>query len=266
MGRTLTDSDQTPSLGLGPRPVTFYYEGSVQPDAVPLTLDYEPQIMRREAADSPDAEYRITVFMGRVRIRVRTDKFNASVADALFTPAWNLAQSFLSTYGFIRAIPYTVTIERMIAPDGKVLALALDDRSVARTHGFVDADLQALSDLTMLDMRTSMVVNDLLMTIGRLDYSPIACGRVADSLARLIAPDDERAAQWAALRAALRVDEAFVRSLSDVSKASRHGDRIEVPAVVNNATAHRAWKLVGRYLRLKLDGYLAPEKFPILKG
>jgi hypothetical protein len=133
-------------------------------------------------------------------------------------------------------------------------------------HDFTDDDLEVLSDICLVDLKCGLVLSDILMTLGRAHYSPTACGRVADSLARLISPDASRTEQWSDLRRKLRVDEAYVRSLSEVSKASRHGDRVEVDAATNQETAHRAWALVGRYLRYRLHGKLDPDSYPLLEG
>jgi hypothetical protein len=251
-----------------PKPdyVTYYYEGSISPDVIPLTLEYEPEVVRKDCSFAPDAEFKVSVFVGRVRVKVVTARYDDEVADALFFAAWSIAESYVATAGFIRAIPYSVSMERLVAPDGRIRQLALGDRSLAARHDFDDGDLERLADAVVPSLPASLAISDLLMTLGKLDYSPIACGRVADSIARLLAPDENRSKQWYALRTALRVDEAFVRSLSDVSKASRHGDRVEIPAEINNQTAHRAWALLGRYLRYVLDGPLDPVRYPIIEG
>ena len=245
---------------------TLIYEGKIEPDVVPLTLDYRPRIRRQETEDAPEAEFEVTVFVGRVRVRVTTRAIDETTPHNLYFPAWDIARTYIETAGFIRAIPYSVVLDRVILPDGASQQFAFGDRSLAATHDFDDDDLEALSDLTLIDLKSGLALSDVLMTLGRAHYSPIACGRVADSIARLISPTDNRAQQWVNLRNALRVDEAYVRSLSEVSKASRHGDRIEVSAATNNETAHRAWTLLGRYLRFRIEGKLDPERYPKLSG
>ncbi|MBX3564405.1 MAG: hypothetical protein KF730_07490 [Sphingomonas sp.] len=246
---------------------TLIYEGKIEPDVVPLTLDYRPRIKRQEIEGGPTAEFAVTVFVGRVRVHVTADiEVSEQLATDLYFPAWDVARTFVEAAGFIRAIPYTVNLDRVIFPDGETKQFAFGDRSLADTHDFSDGDLEALSDISLIDLKCGLAMSDVLMTLGRAHYSPIACGRVADSIARLIAPAASRTAQWEKLRAALHVDEKFVRSLSEVSKSSRHGDRVEVDATTNRETAHRAWTLFGRYLRYRLNGELDPGHYPLLKG
>jgi hypothetical protein len=245
---------------------TLIYEGKIEPEAVPLTLDYRPKLIRQETETAPEAEFEVTVFVGRVRVRVITSVADEEVAGDLYFAAWDVARTFVETAGFIKGIPYSVSLDRVILPNGKVRSYVFGDRSLAAMHDFTDDDLEAISDITLADLKYGLLLSDILMTLGKAHYSPTACGRVADSVARLISPDADRAEQWNNLRRKLRVDEAYIRSLSEVSKASRHGDRIEVDAVTNQKTAHRAWELVGRYLRYRLNGELDPEYYPLLEG
>jgi hypothetical protein len=245
---------------------TLIYEGKIEPEAAPLTIEYRPRLRRQETETAPEAEFEVTVFVGRIRVQVTTSLVDEKVANDLFFPAWDIARIFVETAGFIKGVPYSVSLERVILPDGGVRGFVFGDQSLAAMHDFTDDDLEALSDISLIDLRCGLVLSDVLMTLGKAHYSPTACGRVADSLARLISPDADRPEQWRVLREKLRVDEAFVRSLSDVSKASRHGDRIEVDSATNQETAHRAWALVGRYLRYRLNGQLPPERYPLLEG
>ncbi len=245
---------------------TLIYEGKIEPEAAPLTLDYRPMLMRQATETTPEAEFEVSVFVGRVRVHVVTSVADEKVAEDLYFAAWDVARTFVEAAGFIKAIPYSVSLDRVILPNGEVRSYVFGDRSLAAMHDFTDDDLEAISDLTLVDLKHGLVLSDILMTLGKAHYSPTACGRVADSVARLISPNAGRAAQWNNLRQKLRVDEAYVRSLSDVSKASRHGDRIEVDAGTNQKTAHRAWALVGRYLRYRLKGELDPERYPLLEG
>lgn len=245
---------------------TLIYEGKIEPEAAPLTLDYCPKLLRQETETTPEAVYEVTVFVGRVRIRVSTSVVDEEVANDLYFAAFDIARTFVETAGFIKGIPYSVSLDRVILPNGEVRGFVFGDRSLAAMHDFTDDDLEVLSDISLVDLKCGLMLSDLLMMLGKAHYSPIACGRVADSIARLISPDVSRTKQWTNLRQKLRVDEAYVRSLSEVSKASRHGDRVEVDAATNQETAHRAWALVGRYLRYRLNGDLNPDQYPMLEG
>ena len=242
----------------------FIFEGSVLPDALPLTLDYRPTIIRRDAEESPDAEFEVTVFAGRFQTKVSVPVVTEDVILDLYAPAWTVTEGLVHSAGFLAGIPYNVTIERVLLKDGQVSQFQLADRSLARAHGLAAESLEKLADLAMLDLRIKLLLSDALKMLGVSDYAPIACGRIADGVARLIAPDSKEVARWQQTRETLRVDETFLRSLTDVSKAARHADRAYVPGDINQLTAHRAWTLIGRFLQFRLEGPLDPETYPIL--
>lgn len=243
---------------------TFIFEGSVHPDALPLTLDYRPKIIRREAAESPDAEFEVKVFVGKFQTKVSVPMVTEEVIYALYTPAWTVTEGLVHAAGFLAGIPYTATIERVLLSDGQVMQFQLADRSLAHAHGLTADTLEKLADLALLDLHIKLLLSDALKMLGVGDYSPIACGRIADGVARLIAPDLKDGARWKKTRETLRVDETFLRSLTDVSKAARHADRELVPGHLNQATAHRAWALLGRFLQFSLEGPLDADAYPIL--
>lgn len=245
---------------------TFIFEGSVLPDNIPLTIDHTPVVQRRDASASPDAEFKVTVFSGRFQTRVSTEFVDEAAIEALYLPAWSLTQALVHSAGLISGVPYSATIERVLLGDGTVMQYRLGDSSLAKSHGLDQRDLEAIAELAMADMRVRLLLSDALMMLGVTDYSPIACGRVADAVARLITSDTNNARRWATVRAQLRVDEDFLRSLTEVSKAARHADRIEVSAAENRMTAHRAWALVGRCLHIILRGPLDEAFFPLLTG
>jgi hypothetical protein len=181
-------------------------------------------------------------------------------------PAWDLARALVDTAGFIRAIPYEVFLEQAELPNGEIMPLALGDRRLAATHSFADEDVEELADIFLLDLPAALALSDLLMTLGKTHYSPIACGRVVESIARLITPEGTKKQSWERLNSRLRVDESYVRLLSHTSTGPRHGDRQFVDASTNREIALRAWTLMDRYLHFRLNGHLDPSEHPILMG
>jgi len=245
---------------------SFHFEGVVLPDIRPLSIDYRPSISRTESEGDPEAIFETSVVDGTVRVDVSTATVSKEIVHQLFMPAWDLARSLVETAGYIEGVPYLVSIDRAVLPDGEVMPLMLCDRKLAATHNFDQSDIPQLADIFLLDLRASLALSDLLMMLGKSHYSPIACGRVADSIARLMSPSENRAAAWGYLRSELRADEPFVQLLSKTSAASRHGDRQYISADITSEIARRAWTLMYRYLRWRVDGRLNAQEFPLLRG
>lgn len=58
---------------------TLIYEGKIEPEAAPLTLDYRPKFLRQETETAPEAEYEVTVCQSEFK----TDPLSASNIDPL---------------------------------------------------------------------------------------------------------------------------------------------------------------------------------------
>jgi hypothetical protein len=108
-------------------------------------------------------------------------------------------------------------------------------------------------------------MSDLVLALDKTHYAPISYGRVTDSIARLVAPSLSGSAMWEKTRKELRVSEAFLKKLTDISKGPRHGDRTPVSIAENLQLSEMAWRLMERYLQYRLSNSLLDEQdFPQL--
>ncbi|WP_370211541.1 hypothetical protein [Roseovarius sp.] len=104
-------------------------------------------------------------------------------------------------------------------------------------------------------------MSDLLFMLSKPHYASISCGRVAESIARLVAPSEKPKSMWKITRDELKVSEGFLRQLTEVSTDPRHGKRTPVSADSNRQLSEMCWKLMERYLhyRLRDEAYPADE-------
>ena len=101
--------------------------------------------------------------------------------------------------------------------------------------------------------------------LSKTHYAPISYGRVAESIARLVAPSEKSKSMWSTTRNELKVSEGFLRQLTDASTDPRHGTRTPVSAASNRRLSEMSWRLMDRYLHYRLkNGELADDKFPML--
>lgn len=245
--------------------VEFSYLGSISPETPRLTIDDHPVVLS-DVLDGNPAHMTVLIDGARFEVRVSLAEFNEQVWEGLYGPASDLVRTLAEATGFVRGIPYSTTIDTVVRPDGTQRPVILGDRQLAALGSFSEEDIRRIAQLTLEDFPLALALSDLLMVLAKTHYSPIACGRVADGLARLIAPDEKPKQAWSSLHATLRVDDAYVRLLSEHSKASRHGDREYVPGDITQELARRAWMLMDRYLRFRLDGALDPDVYPVLSG
>lgn len=112
------------------------------------------------------------------------------------------------------------------------------------------------------------VLRDL---IGALepDMMTINCARAMDGIRNLIAdPGVREKVAWEQMRAKLRIDEAYLKYVSELSKDHRHARYVPMFLEDTVPIIRRAWTVMDRYLHFILRGGVDPlpeDEFPLLK-
>lgn len=245
---------------------SFSFYGRVLPDHVPLSVDYKPKFMRVPSTqDEPACIIEVGISHGKCEITVELETYTDRRAMALFQAAWDAAQRLADTAGFIDAVPYTVVIDGIQKADGSEFPLALGDPHLRNLNSFSRADTEAIADLLINDFAFGQAMSDLVGILSKPHIAAVNYGRIAESIARLIAPSTKPNAMWTKTRQKLRVSEAFLRKLTDVSTDPRHGNRTPVGAADNRELSEMAWRLMNRYVHYRLrESDFSEQSFPEL--
>jgi hypothetical protein len=249
-------------------PERFQFRGKVLPQIVSLSIDYRPVVSRAELPGEPAATYALSIQDGVVKIDVAGEFSSEAECLSLHGPAYDLSRTVVELAGLSDGVAYHVLIDEAVFPDGRHLPLLMGDhRLAALIRSFHSDDLEAVADLVLCDPPLARALSDVVSVMSWPHYSPIACGRVADSLLRLLTPEGEQP-KWARLHEVLRVDRAYVQPLSNYSAPPRHGDRQSLTGAITSDLAARAWTLFDRYLAYRLGGGqpLDADTFPTLHG
>lgn len=229
-------------------------------------MSYTPKFERRPSVETePECAFEVSIHEGEFRVKVEVENYTDEDALALFQASWDAAQRLANAAGFINAVPYQTIVDFLERPDGSVKALVVGDSYLGTLGSFTDNDLEAIADLLITDHAFGEAVADLLSMLNRTHYAPISYGRVAESIARLIAPLEKQGAMWAKARSELRVTESFLRALTEASTDPRHGKRTPISAATNRKLSEMAWLLVHRYVHYRLRATNLPKaEFPEL--
>ncbi|WP_145962767.1 hypothetical protein [Mangrovicoccus ximenensis] len=244
----------------------FHFVGRVVPDHIPLTVAYSPKFERTPSQQGePKCMIEVSIYDGEFRVSLEVAEYSDRVAMSLFQAAWDAAQNLANTVGFIHAVPYQIIVDYLEQPDGTIKALALGDEYLRNLSTFTPEDIENISDLLIADHALGQAMSDLLSMLSKTHYAPISYGRVAESIARLVAPSEKPKSMWSTTRNELKVSEGFLRQLTDVSTDPRHGTRTPVSAASNRRLSEMSWRLMDRYLHYRLkNGDLDGDKFPML--
>lgn len=244
----------------------FLFKGRVLPDHEPLTVSYTPKFERMPSVETePKSIIEVSIEGGVFQVKVEIEHYTDQAAMSLFQAAWDAAQRLANAAGFISAIPYQTTVDFLLRPDGSVRTIALGDIFLRSLGSFTHDDLEPIADLIIFDHAFAEAVADLLSMLNRTHYAPISYGRVAESIVRLVAPNENQRSMWSKARSDLRVSESFLRALTEASTDSRHGNRTPISAAENRKLSQMAWLLVHRYVYYRLRKANLPEaEFPEL--
>lgn len=247
---------------------TIQYRGFVLPRDYALTTEYNPTVVRTGAQDDPDATFAARIVDSVVFVDVEVAEFEATTSDRLFGYAYDLVRIMTDIATIGEGVAFSPFIDEVTLPTGEVKRLVWADR---RLSGLCRAIAQygeeAVVDLAISDVVLARTISDITIMLVWPHYAPIAAGRVADAIVRMMTGGSTPSC-WADLRGALNVDMPYVKLLTDESRVARHGDRVHVSGPKVRDIADRAWTLLDRYLCLRLSRStsLGVLEFPILNG
>jgi hypothetical protein len=177
----------------------------------------------------------------------------------------NLA-AFATGHGLI------VTLDTLIDPNGTSSALIFHDPSLpilCTTFGLEPArqrDFDATFRAVLMEPPLFMALNDLIAAITLPHCSLVNCGRVVDSIRRMISPTLEGSAAWQAMHQALNVSRPYQEWISKQSTGPRHADPAFVPGTITTDVTQRTWAIMNRFLEYRKRGNqpLTAPDFPQL--
>jgi hypothetical protein len=245
---------------------TYIYLGRLIPEQLEPTLAYSPTIDRIEAEGDAPVRYEGRIERGRLVVRVTAPNDSEDAPREFFANALDMARSLADVICLETGVAFLPVLDEVVLPSEVRRPLALADRRLATiTSDFVSANYETVVDLALTDVKVARLLSDVTSMLTWSHYAPIAAGRVADSVVRLLT-DGRSSRHWEEAREILRMDRAYLQLLTNHAAPPRHGDRQSVPGEANSELARRAWTIMVRYLEYRLSGDLDPAKHPLLVG
>jgi hypothetical protein len=249
---------------------TFTILGRVLPDNYPLPRD----LKRTFEWDVPEqgslARMTVIVEAGHVTVRCQVEDFSKDAFDGAYVRALDATKAMVDVFGFMQGVAYGIVLDKCIEPNGTVRQLVVAHHELAeRCRSLSNEDVEEVIDLVLAEPPLFQALSDLMASIAQSHYSPISCGRVVESIARIIAgPDKTGTVMWPPMREALRLDPAYLKFITHHSKGPRHGDRTALSGDVTTELVARTWTMMDRFIAYRRSGNLSlpADKFPTLTG
>lgn len=249
---------------------TFTLHGQVHPPGFEIAFEADPTLVFMNEFGETLGTLNIR-FSGRdITVTCHASAMSADVLDLAFMRASEACQAMIDVAGLRKGLKLFAILDRWSSPDGTGAGLVYADRRLGATmNAFSEDDIEALIEQVLDDLPLRHAITDLLSMLWWPSYAPIACGRVIDSIRRMVSvPETPEKAAWTAMQTALNVDAAYLKFVTDLSRGPRHGHRVEVSGSDSAEMSERTWAVMNRFIAfLRNDRQsLREADFPRLLG
>jgi hypothetical protein len=246
--------------------------GKVLPDAVKVTVTL-PELTWKWSEENVDIKFQIKIGNSVVNAEVEIPAYDQSRHfNELYKRVSDLVKTAVNLVSYSNGWGLVVIIETVIGPDGMPNALLPQD---PRLKPLVTAyaldrqpDFARVFEIVATEPPLFRALNDLIESITVAHVACVNCGRVIDSIRRIITPigtiSDKQA--WQAMHTALNISAVYQKCVSDQATGPRHGDPSFIPGNIVSEVTHRTWTVMNRFLEYRKRGNqpLVSPEFPLL--
>ncbi len=207
---------------------------------------------------------RTRVAGSHVVVEIDSDQYDERIHfEEFFIVATHMARTTVNLLAFASAMGMSVALYSVITPDGRwrklhfvESALANITTAVSTVSGYLPfPETMKVAEIIFNDQAVFMTLNDLIQAITVYGTAPVNCGRVVDSIGRMIKPVGPKdRIEWAAMHEALNVTRDYQEWITKQSKGPRHARPTFIPAHVGQEIICRTWTLFNRYLEVQETG------------
>lgn len=252
------------------------FTGRVMPDVMHVTITDHPAIDWRDTGNDSNCSFNISISKGLIEIDCILDKYEEIHLSEVYRRVLDLARATVDLVCFSSGYGLTVIIDRYTNAAGITTPIAPHDPRLAElckvftlepATTIEKNDFHKVLTLVLTDWKVFRILRQLIEANTVPHESSVICARVAEGIRHyLAAPGSNTKQSWANMRAQLNLSIDYLKLLTDVSTAPRHGDQTHIPGATTVEITRRAWTIMNRFLEYKKRGdqRLPEAEFPIL--
>jgi hypothetical protein len=256
---------------------TVHFRGRVLPDSAKVTIKDHPEVNWHDDEENLDIKFTISVEDGKIDIRCDLPIFDrATHLVRVYMRAFDLVRASVDAAAFATGYGLSVIIDTFVDQNGVssvfishdpalaalCTAFMLDPASTLEANQFHKVLLIVLGD-----WRIFRALRELIEAITLPHESAVNCARAIEGLRHILETTGmSRPQSWQNMRDILKLSEPYLKLITDVSTAPRHGDPVRIPGSTTTEITKRAWTIMNRFLEYKKRdaGPLPVSEFPIL--
>lgn len=207
-----------------------------------------------------------------VEVEMSLPAYDQRDFERLYQRAQDIVRATVDLAAFAAGARVVAVLERFVDPQGKEIELGeRNNRLAAECSAFslgTDPRIWDVWRVAINDHQFFMALRDLVDANMVGHEIPTNCGRVLDSIRRMIFPagPDKKRQGWLAMQAALNVSSDYQKWVTEMSAPPRHGDRSYINAADTQELLRRTWAIMNRFMVYRTGGNkpLTAPDFPLL--
>lgn len=255
----------------------FRFYGRILPPApiVKLTLKNIPRIHWEDKELGLVLDVTMSFVDSEVIISCESNRYSsAEDFSEVYKRVFDMARAAIDCCAYLEGSGLGIVLERVIPPTGVQQNILVQRADLAKLAAGSEATqdkgsrFDELYEVTVSNPSILLALNDLIASIAISHTAGINCGRVVETIREVMTPEGEdRKKGWVYMRQKLNIDTAYLKFITDVSTAPRHGKRVgAISRHDYDETINRAWTVMTRFFEYKKrgDGPLPIDEFPVL--
>jgi hypothetical protein len=257
--------------------VTVKFIGRIDPAGIRFFIKSKTKVKAtdRSPGSKMNWTYTVDAEASAVTVNVEMEEWNKERDLMLaYTLALDVGGAFVDLASFMTGLALHLVFDSIIEPDGTNGPIIPMRDALVKVGGPSPANLDPMLYDKILPLlvrnRSAMyALRDFVDGYTHIHMTTISCGRAVEGLRHAIAPNQDRTTGWAKLRETLRVDQTYLKFITDESIAPRHANFDAADGDANTEVSNRTWMIMDRYLSFLLRGGVDPlpiSDFPLLLG
>lgn len=246
------------------------FRGKVLPDSMQISIDFRPTINWKANELQYDVDIVCRIDKSAVDIECALSDWRPEYFADLYRRVLDVCRAKVDVIAFKMAWGLTVLLETFEAPDGTVTRIVQTSPNLEGicTAYSLEKGFDEVCEHVLRQPLLFMAMRELTTAISLPHVSLVECARAMDRIKNLLStPGSKDKAAWAQMREKLRLDEAYLKYITDASANPRHGQPGHTSGMVTVEVTRRAWVVMNRYLEYLMRGEqpLDVTAFPVIE-
>jgi len=216
-------------------------------------------------------DFAVSIHNSIVEVECVLPQFKIEFLSEIARRAFDLARAAVNLAAFCHGYGLTVRLDEIIDSAGNRTTLLLEDKRLPPLATSLKGDgaFDQVFRIVAQEPTLIQLLGELIHAITVPHETCQSCALAVDGLKNLIAGQDAAdKVAWGKMREDLRIEESYLKYITDSSKDVRHGKGVRIEGDVTTEVAQRAWSVMNRFLEYRKRGNLPlPEaEFPTLKA